>query len=141
MAQCNSLAGYIQIAYNLAAFGPYRRPGRRLLIIGAPEWVRSDMYEINAKTPADALSDQMHGPMMQMLLEDRFKLKIRREAREMPVYILTVAKGGLKLKALKKGSCIPQDVSKLWGRQFWRQPSFQGGFCAKRQHRPKIAVC
>ena len=34
----------------------------------------------------------MQGPMLQALLEDRFKLKIRRETREVPVYVLTVGK-------------------------------------------------
>lgn len=36
--------------------------------------------------------------MRQALLADRFKLQIRRETKEMPVYALVVAKGGLKLK-------------------------------------------
>jgi uncharacterized protein (TIGR03435 family) len=43
--------------------------------------------------------------MLQMLLEDRFKLKIHRETRDVPAYILTVARSGLKLKPLKEGSC------------------------------------
>jgi uncharacterized protein (TIGR03435 family) len=111
MSQCNSLAGYIQIAYNLAAFGPLRRPGRRLQILGGPEWVKADPYEITAKATGDTPSDQMHGPMIQVLLEERFRLKIHREARELPVYILTVAKSGVKLKALKEGSCTPPDLN------------------------------
>jgi uncharacterized protein (TIGR03435 family) len=111
MSQCNSLAGYIQIAYNLAAFGPLRRPGRRLQILGGPEWLKTDPYEIIAKATGDAPSDQMHGPMIQVLLEERFRLKIRRETRELPVYILTVARSGLKLKALKEGSCTPSDLN------------------------------
>jgi uncharacterized protein (TIGR03435 family) len=35
--------------------------------------------------------------MMQTLLTDRFKLRIHREAREMPVSVLIAAKGGVKL--------------------------------------------
>jgi uncharacterized protein (TIGR03435 family) len=108
---CGSLALYIQIAYNLAAFGPYRRPGRRLAILGGPEWVKSDPYEIIAKAAGDAPSDQMNGPMMQTLLEERFQLRIRRETREMPVFILTVAKSGLKLKPLEAGTCTPPDLN------------------------------
>lgn len=111
MSQCGSLALYIQIAYNLSAFGPHRRPGRRLEISGGPEWIKSDLYQVNAKAAADTPSDQKHGPMLQMLLEERFKLKIRRETREVPVYILTIAKRGLKLKALKEGSCTQPDLN------------------------------
>lgn len=108
---CSTLEARIQIAYNLAAFGPHRRQGRRLAILGAPDWVRMDLYEINAKASGDPPPDRMYGPMMQVLLEDRFKLKIRRETREMPVYILAIAKSGLKIKALKEGSCVPPDLN------------------------------
>jgi uncharacterized protein (TIGR03435 family) len=44
--------------------------------------------------------------MMQALLEERFKLKVHRESKEVPVYELTVAKGGRKLQASQEGSCI-----------------------------------
>jgi uncharacterized protein (TIGR03435 family) len=43
--------------------------------------------------------------MMQALLEDRLKLKIHRETREVPVYALTVAQGGSRLKPFEEGSC------------------------------------
>jgi uncharacterized protein (TIGR03435 family) len=51
----------------------------------------------------------MHGPMLQALLEDRFKLRVHRETRDVPVYALTIAKGGLKLPPFKEGSCTPVD--------------------------------
>jgi len=55
----------------------------------------------------------MMGPMLRALLEDRFKLKIRRETKETPVYALTAAKNGFKLQPLKEGSCIPIDFNHL----------------------------
>jgi uncharacterized protein (TIGR03435 family) len=39
--------------------------------------------------------------MLQALLEDRFKLRIRREPKEQPVYALVVGKGGPKLEKSK----------------------------------------
>src|SRR5262252_5443269 len=42
----------------------------------------------------------------QALLEDRFKLAVRRETKEFPVYLLTVSNSRPKLKA---GSCIQRD--------------------------------
>jgi len=55
----------------------------------------------------------MMGPMLQALLEDRFKLRIRRENREVPVYALTLAKGGPKLPAFQEGSCTPVDFPRV----------------------------
>jgi uncharacterized protein (TIGR03435 family) len=55
----------------------------------------------------------MRGPLMQRLLEDRFRLKVHRETREVPVYFLTVAKEGHKLKASQEGSCGHFDPTDL----------------------------
>jgi uncharacterized protein (TIGR03435 family) len=79
---------------------------------GAPNWVESDRYSIAAKADGGATEDMMNGPMLQALIEDRFKLRIRRETREIPVYDLTVAKGGLKLSPFKQGSCVLIDWTK-----------------------------
>lgn len=73
---------------------------------GSPDWAKSDRYTIDAKPDGAATAEMMRGPMMQALLEDRFKLKIHRESREIPVYELTVAPGGPKLQAAKEGGCI-----------------------------------
>jgi bla regulator protein BlaR1 len=78
-------------------------------IKGSPAWAGSDRYTIEAEadgTPEEAV---IRGPMLQALLEDRFKLKIHSESRELPVYELTAANGGPKLKPAQKGSCIPWD--------------------------------
>jgi uncharacterized protein (TIGR03435 family) len=45
--------------------------------------------------------------MIQTLLAERFKVTTHREAREMSVYALTVAKGGPKLQPAKEGNCDP----------------------------------
>lgn len=47
--------------------------------------------------------------MLQPLLADRFKLKWHREKRELPVFYLSVLKGGAKLPATVAGSCVPRD--------------------------------
>lgn len=82
---------------------------------GGPSWIGSDRYTINAKAEGTPSGDTMSGPMLQALLEDRFKLKIHRETKEIPVYELTVAKGGPKLKPFKEGSCVPIDPANLTG--------------------------
>jgi len=102
--KCGNLHPLIQQAFGS---GPVH-PGREQ-VSGGPAWVDSDRYEIAAETEGDTPVEQMSGPMMRSLLEDRFKLKVHREMKEVPVYELTVAKGGAKLQAVKAGSCIPQD--------------------------------
>jgi uncharacterized protein (TIGR03435 family) len=63
-----------------------------------PGWLRSDKFTIEAKTAASTDVKIMLGPMLRALLEDRFKLKIHRATDEVPMYEMTLAKGGLKIK-------------------------------------------
>jgi uncharacterized protein (TIGR03435 family) len=68
-------------------------------ISGGPSWVNSDHYDILAKTPGEALpnlNEQM--AMLRKLLTDRFSLTFHREPRELPIFAITIAKGGSKLK-------------------------------------------
>jgi bla regulator protein blaR1 len=107
---CRPLAFYIDSAYVMYANGhrnitsPTSAP-----IEGGPAWINSDRYQISAKAEGTPSQEMMNGPMLQVLLEDRFKLKIHRETREVAVYELTVAKGGPKMQPLREGSCIPFD--------------------------------
>jgi uncharacterized protein (TIGR03435 family) len=66
------------------------------LIEGGPSWINSDVYEILAKVGGPAETGQIK-PMLQSLLEDRFKLRTHREIRQRPVYALKVSKNGPKL--------------------------------------------
>lgn len=49
--------------------------------------------------------------MLQAVLEDQFKLKLRRTTREVPLYALTVAPGGSRLKPFEIGSCLPMPIT------------------------------
>jgi uncharacterized protein (TIGR03435 family) len=76
---------------------------------GDPDWISSARYSIDAKAESPQSAAMMMGPMMQTLLEDRFQLRMHRETREVPVYIMTVAKGGPKLQPTKESSCMHID--------------------------------
>jgi uncharacterized protein (TIGR03435 family) len=65
-------------------------------ISGGPEWVNSDRWSIEAKAERRGTTDELHDALAR-LLEDRFKLKLRHEKRELPCYILTVDKKGPKM--------------------------------------------
>jgi len=91
----------IQLAYG---FGPFE-------ISGAPEWVSTSLYNVEAKSDHsvdDQLAKLSDGQarlekqhMLQELLADRFKLKVHWETKEAPHYALVVAKGGSKLQPTK----------------------------------------
>jgi len=79
----------------------YRVPMRQVL--GGPEWALSDPYDVEAKTEQSYSIDDLH-IMFQHLLEDRFNLKLHQETREGPVYELSVAKSGVKMKVDDRGN-------------------------------------
>jgi uncharacterized protein (TIGR03435 family) len=58
------------------------------------------LFSIEAVTSAPASPDQMM-VMLRTALADRFRLKLRQESREMPVFVLEVATGGPKFGELK----------------------------------------
>jgi uncharacterized protein (TIGR03435 family) len=76
-------------------------------ITGLPDWVTSTHYDIEAKEDETASAALVKMPqeerlkqirlMVQALLAERFQLKVSREVKELPVYALVIAKGGLKL--------------------------------------------
>ena len=102
---CNTVAQLIRSAYDTNADGLVAKMIPSLPISGGPSWIDSERYTILAKTNGTPSQPMMRGPMLRALLEDRFQLRIRRETREVPVYLLTVAKGGPKLKPSREGSC------------------------------------
>jgi uncharacterized protein (TIGR03435 family) len=65
-------------------------------IVGGPDWMKSDRFEITAKAGADVPGAQIQ-LMMQSLLEDRFKLVAHREQREMRHQTLVLAKADRRL--------------------------------------------
>lgn len=92
-----TLAFLIQFAYQLKPFQ----------IFGGPTWINSEKYEIEGKFDAEENknNDDKLLLMLQAGLTDRFKLKSHRETRELPIFVLGVAKGGPILRPA-------QDVSK-----------------------------
>jgi uncharacterized protein (TIGR03435 family) len=67
-------------------------------IIGAPAWSTTQRYDIAGKADVEGQpnADQFK-TMLRKLLADRFQLAFHKEQRELPVYSLSVAKGGAKI--------------------------------------------
>jgi uncharacterized protein (TIGR03435 family) len=79
-------------------------------LVGDPAWLGAEHYDIQAKADGNVSVQQMEGPMLQALLEERFRMKVHRETRQLPAYELTVLKSGAKLTASKEGSCVTYAV-------------------------------
>ena len=80
-----TLKDYIGMAYRV-----------KLYQISGPDWIGSDRFDISATLPPGTTNQIPE--MMQRLLEDRFRIKLHREKKDFPVYVLEVAKGGLKMQ-------------------------------------------
>jgi uncharacterized protein (TIGR03435 family) len=77
---------------------------------GGPGWIDSERYDIDAKGDQLTRADQLSLPM-RALLSDRFRLKIHRTTKVLPIFVLTVGKSGLKIHpserpTLAKPLCI-----------------------------------
>lgn len=75
---------------------------------GAPTWLGSERYDIEAKVGRSAADEQREASsdqselensrMLQALLSDRFKLAVHRETKQIPVYTLVLAGDGPNLQ-------------------------------------------
>jgi uncharacterized protein (TIGR03435 family) len=97
LATYSSLRDLIAFAYGL----------RDDQIADGPSWIVSDHYDVEATAVGNPPVGRIAGAMLQELLKDRFRLLLRRETKQLPVYELTVDKNGLKLQPTKEGSCTP----------------------------------
>jgi uncharacterized protein (TIGR03435 family) len=82
-----SLRGLIQDAYGLQAFE----------IAGGPEWAAGNVrFDVLAKAASVPTREQLR-VMLQHMLRERFALRTHRETREMPVYVLRLARADGRL--------------------------------------------
>ena len=67
-------------------------------VVGGSSWMASDKYDVTGRPLAEGVPNiaQLRG-LIRTLLQDRFKLTIHREKRDLPAYALTVGKNGQKL--------------------------------------------
>ena len=107
-AQHISLNDLVMFAYNL----------RGIQLSGGPAWaergvlISSELYQVTAKVSADAPPPiDVIRQMLQPVLADRFQLRIHHVQKDFPIYNLTIAKGGPKLKPSPAESKYSMNVS------------------------------
>jgi uncharacterized protein (TIGR03435 family) len=100
-------------------------------IVGGPDWIFKDRFDIDARAAGDSPRTEMLG-MLRQLLADRFKLVAREEQREMRVYALRLAGGkpGPGLKPSAGDDCLPAGATAPPGARL--RPCGAAGFVTER---------
>jgi hypothetical protein len=79
--------------------------------IAGPSWLREPEFDIAAKIPEGATKAQFR-EMMRNLLMERFKLAAHQEKRDLPIYDMTAAKKGTRLKESTGPADVPDPVGR-----------------------------
>jgi uncharacterized protein (TIGR03435 family) len=101
----------IRIAYSYGGKGALESHQ----IVGGPEWIDSERFDIDAIAETGAV-DPVALLRLQTLLEDRFKLSLRTETRQMPIYALVLARSDRTLGPRIQRStieCVPGGTAPL----------------------------
>jgi uncharacterized protein (TIGR03435 family) len=95
----------------------YRTPGGARLflsqILGLPAWATTEKYDITGKVGEQLagrpVQEQFRNmaPMVQSMLEDRFKLRLHHETQPMPTYVLVVTKPDVMRRSTTDCSATP----------------------------------
>jgi uncharacterized protein (TIGR03435 family) len=71
-------------------------------VLGGPDWMRTDRYDIHAKAGAPIPSEERQDAVLALLAE-RFKLVVHRETRDIPAMVLTAPNRPAGLKTAADG--------------------------------------
>jgi uncharacterized protein (TIGR03435 family) len=101
-----TLKAMVEAAYHIVP--------NRDLVTGGPAWIESARFDIEAKPGAGVIRPEMTNRewvdatklMLQVLLEERFRLKVQHVTKDMPIYRLVRAKGGAKLTKAPARNCL-----------------------------------
>jgi uncharacterized protein (TIGR03435 family) len=130
-------------------------PIQEAQLIGGPDWLATDRFDIVAKASASTPDEALH-VMLQNLLIQRFSMKMHVETRSLPIYALTLARAdrqigpdmhvldpglGVKVGAQASGGAGPTNMhlftsmeglagvlSRLLGRSVVDRTGLDGGF-------------
>jgi uncharacterized protein (TIGR03435 family) len=93
---------------------------RPFQVVGGPAWIDSERFDLDARASANSSPDDVLA-MLQALLAERFRLVVRRETREQPIYVLVTARDDARPGPQLKRSgpeCPGNPVCKMSGGYF-----------------------
>jgi uncharacterized protein (TIGR03435 family) len=106
----STLKQLVRIAYGVQDFQ----------VSGGPNWADGDRFDVEAKSESNASRDQVL-LMIQALLKDRFKLKIRRDTKEGSIYTLLVGKNGSRLQSVPESEPANVRINRFMGKRSMTQ--------------------
>jgi len=83
-------------------------------LIGGPDWVGSTGFDLEARGAPD-MSAETALAMLRTLLADRFSLALRRQRRDLPIYIMIAARNGRPGPQLRPAAAQCADVNRPKG--------------------------
>jgi uncharacterized protein (TIGR03435 family) len=66
-------------------------------ILAGPSWLETDRFDVSARAPAGSNPEQAQ-LMLQTLLAERFSLKVHKDSKELPGFVLSMGSGKPKMK-------------------------------------------
>ena len=108
-----TLGSVTRLAYGLQDFQ----------IVGGPEWLNVDRFDIQARGPAGAVDSETRR-RLQSLLAERFALKAHRETRNHPIYALVLARADGSLgPRLRRSQYDPEKLQEEVAKAFRENPA------------------
>lgn len=124
-----SLRDLIEAAYQLRDFQ----------IAGGPSWMDSAHFDVSADRLGTAAPQSFDaiGAMLQTLLQQQLHLVTHREPRELPVYSLTIPKGGAKIYRAHQQDC----ARFVWSRNpVPIETRWSPGYCGAAETGPNVRL-
>jgi uncharacterized protein (TIGR03435 family) len=118
-----ALSALVVLAYGIQYADQLRRPA----------WMDTDEFDVVANVPHGTTAEQLR-KMLQNLLAERFRMQVHHETQVVPVYELTVAESGPKLKPAAEGNGTDDFVPGRGPR-----PTDRDGFPILPPGRPNVA--
>jgi uncharacterized protein (TIGR03435 family) len=83
-------------------------------MVNLPGWAMNERYDVSATSPLSTTTQDQRSAMVRAMLSDRFKLAVRIETRDQPVYDLIVARADKRLGPMIKPSevdCVAREAA------------------------------
>jgi uncharacterized protein (TIGR03435 family) len=100
---------------------------RDFQIAGGPGWLDTERYNVQTKpdvafSPVTADGEARQREMVRLMLQDRFRLQVHQQQKEMNVYYLVLAQGAPKLKrtgdAREMNTHMSDAKGRMWATKF-----------------------